>query len=119
VEIMQEKTRELINKFEEDYEICVSAIESMTSWIIYARVPRNLAGETYHLDDGKKYVSGPNDEGNVLILPVPRISGTCLVESWGPMETIDDFVKKALVQIVTDKNATDKGQEEGCGTSCG
>jgi hypothetical protein len=35
------------------------------------------------------------------------------------METIDDFVKKGLARILSDKDEADKGQEEGCGTSCG
>jgi hypothetical protein len=35
------------------------------------------------------------------------------------METIDNFMKKALALIHVDKTAADKGQEEGCGISCG
>ena len=66
-----------------------------------------------------KSVTGPNEDGNVLVLRDPFISDAYSVESWGPMETIDDFVKKALARIPVDRNAADKGQEEGCGTSCG
>jgi hypothetical protein len=35
------------------------------------------------------------------------------------MESFDDFVKKALASILADRNTADKGQEKGCGTSCG
>jgi hypothetical protein len=116
---MQEKTLELIKKFEQDYEIYVSATEALTYWVIYARVPRSQEEGTHHLHHGRKYVSGPNEDGNVLVLRDPFVSDAYSVESWGPMETIDDFVRKALAQILVDKNAADKGQEEGCGTSCG
>jgi hypothetical protein len=113
---MKETTLDLIKKFEDDYEINVSATEALTYWVVYARVQAEGARHFHH---GIKYVSGPNEDGNVLVLKDPFVSDTYSVESWGPMETIDDFVKKALAQIIADKTAADKGQEEGCGTSCG
>jgi hypothetical protein len=116
---MKESTLELIKKFEEDYEIYVSGTEALTYWIVYARVPRSQTGGIHHLHHGIKYVTGPNEDGNVLVLRDPFVSDAYSVESWGPMETIDDFVKKALAQVLADKNAADRGQEEGCGTSCG
>jgi hypothetical protein len=115
---MQEKTLELIKKFEQDNEIYVSATDSQTYWIVYARVTRAGAEGTHSLHHGIKYVSGPGQDGNVLVLKDPFISDLYSVESWGPMETIDDFVKKALAQILTDTVAAEKGQEGGCGTSC-
>lgn len=116
---MREKTLELIQKFEQDHEIYVSATEALTYWIIYARVTLPRAEGARHFHHGRKYVSGPNEDGNVLVLRDPFVSDTYSVESWGPMATIDDFVKKALAQILVDKDAAEKGQEEGCGTSCG
>jgi len=116
---MKEATLELIEKFERDYETYVSATEALTYWIIYARVPRGNTEAIHHLHHGIKYVSGPNEEGNVLVLRDPFVSDTYSAESWGPMETIDDFVKKALAQLLADKVAVEKGTEEGCGSSCG
>lgn len=116
---MQETTQELIKKFEQDYEIPVSVTEALTYWVVYARVPRNAAEGTRHLHHGRKYVSGPNEDGNVLVLMDPFVSDTYSGESWGPMETVDDFVKLALARILADKNAANNGEEEGCGTSCG
>ncbi|MGB9177428.1 MAG: hypothetical protein WCB46_11955 [Methanoregula sp.] len=117
---MQAKTLELIKKFEQDNEIYVSATEALTYWVVYARVTRSREeGEIHHLHHGRKYVSGPNEDGNVLILRDPFVSDAYSAESWGPMETIYDFVKKALAQILADKSAADGGKEEGCGTSCG
>ena len=115
---MQERTRELLKKFEQDYEIYVSATEALTYWIIYARVRRAGVEGTHHLHHGMKYVSGPGQDGNVLVLRDPFVSDAYSVEVWGPMETIDDFVRKALARIIADKTATEKGVAEGCGTSC-
>jgi hypothetical protein len=115
---MQEKTLELIKKFEQDYEIYVSATEALTYWVVYARVTRSPLAGISHPHHGIKYVTGPNEDGNVLVLRNPFVSDAYSAESWGKMETIDDFVKKALAQILVDKNVADTGKEEGCGTSC-
>ncbi len=115
---MQEKTRELMKKFEQDYEVYVSATDALTYWVIYARIPKSQAEGTHHLHNGVRYVTGPKEDGNVLVMRDPSVSDTYSVESWGPMGTIDDFVKKALAQILVDKEARDKGQEEACGASC-
>jgi hypothetical protein len=115
---MKESTQELLKKFERDYEVYVDATDALTYWIIHARIPKSHEEGLHHLHQGKKYVSGPGQEGNVLILPDPRISDAYLVESWGAMDTFDDFVKKALARILSDKNAADQGEEAGCGAGC-
>jgi hypothetical protein len=119
VNTMWEKTQQLLKKFEQDYEVYVDATDALTYWIIHARIPKSQEEGLHHLHIGKKYISGPNQDGNVLILPDPRISDAYLVEFWGKMESFDDFVKKALASILADRNAADEGQEKGCGTSCG
>ena len=115
---MKETTKELLKKFEQENEVYVSATEALTYWIVYARVQRASATGTHHLHHGIKYVSGPNEEGNVLVLRDPFVSDAYSVESWGPMEMIDDFVKKALAAILADKIASEQTDSEGCGTSC-
>lgn len=115
---MREQTQEFLKKFERDYEVYVDATDALSYWIMYARLPKTGNDETHHMHHGKKYVSGPNEEGNVLILPEPMISDAYQVESWGKMESFDDFVKKGLARILSDKTAADNGQEEGCGSSC-
>lgn len=115
---MEEKTLELLKKFEQDNEVYVSATDALTYWVVYARIPRGPTDETHHLHNGVRYVTGPNENGNVLVMRDPSVSNTYSSESWGPMPTIDDFVKKALAQILVDKDAADKGQEEGCGARC-
>jgi hypothetical protein len=117
---MEEKTRELLRQFEQDHEISVGATEALTYWVVYARIQQAHEEGPHHMHHGIKYVSGPNEEGNVLVMRNPFVSNAYSGESWGPMKTIDDFVKKALDRILADKGAAEKGQEEGCGTpSCG
>ena len=116
---MQETTQELLKKFEQDNEIYVGATDALTYWIVYARIPTGKKEGFHNLHFGKKYVSGPNEQGNVLIMPDPGNSEAYQAESWGEMGTIDDFVKKALDHILSDKDAAANGQEGGgCGTSC-
>ncbi|HVP96098.1 hypothetical protein [Methanoregula sp.] len=114
---MEEKTLELMKKFEQDHEVYVSATDKLTYWIIHARIPKGGAQGVHNLHKGRQYVSGPNQDGNVLVIPDPDNSEAYLAESWGTMETIDDFVKKAIPHILADKEAAD--QKEGtCGASC-
>lgn len=116
---MCETILELIKKFEDDSEVFISATEALTYWSVYARVPRSPAEGTHRAHHGILYVTGPKEDGNMLILRDPFTSDTYRVECRGSMETIDDFVKKALARIPVDRNAAEKGQEEGCGTICG
>ena len=66
---MREETQELLKKFEQDHEIYVGATDTLTYWIVYARILTGKKEGFHNLHTGKKYVSGPNEEGNVLILP--------------------------------------------------
>jgi len=116
---MKQTTTDLLKKFERDYEVYVDATDAQSYWIVYARVPKGQEEDIHHMHYGRKYVSGPNQDGNVLILPHPFVSDAYIVESWGSMETFDDFVKKALASILATKNAEDTNLEEGCGSSCG
>ena len=118
-EIMKETTQELLKKFKQDYGVYVDATNALTYWVIHARIPKKTVEGFHHLHLGKKYVSGPGQDGNVLVMRDPFVSDAYSVESWGLMETFDDFVKKALARILSDKGEADKGQEEGCGTACG
>jgi hypothetical protein len=116
---MKDATTDLLKRFERDYEVYVDATDALTYWIVYARVPKGQEKGIHHMHHGRKYVSGPNQDGNVLILPDPSVSDAYIVESWGPMATFDDFVKKALASILATKKAEDAGLEGGCGSSCG
>jgi len=111
---VMEKTQERLKKFEQDHEIYVSAQDAQTFWLVDARIPKKQ--ESHH--QSRKYVSGPNENGNVLIFPDHQRSDAYLAENWGTMETFDDFVEKALTAILADKAESDQKLEEGCGSSC-
>src|SRR5674476_1002634 len=68
-----EKTQDLLKNFEQAHEIYVSAQDAQTFWMVNARIPKKQ--ESHH--QSRKYVSGPNENGNVLICllytsPSPR-----------------------------------------------
>ena len=115
---MQKKTQDLLQKFEQDHEIYDSATEALTYWVLYARIQKAHEEGPHHMHHGIKYVSGPNEDGNVLVMRDPFVSDAYSAESWGPMRTVDEFVKKGLARILEEKEAADKGEEAECGTSC-
>jgi hypothetical protein len=111
---MQQKIPDLLKKFEQDHEIYVSAQDAQTFWMVNARIPKKQ--ESHH--QSRKYVSGPNENGNVLIFPDHQRSDAYVTENWGTLKTFDDFVRKALDSILADKEESDLKQKEGCGASC-
>jgi hypothetical protein len=116
---MREKPEELMKKSGQDTDISVSVTEALTPRGVSAGA-RQEHGEGQHPPcHGIKYVSGPGQDGTVLILRDPFISNTRSAKARGRMETIDDFVRKAPAGIPADRIAADKGQERGCGTGCG
>jgi hypothetical protein len=106
---MQEKTEELIKKFEQDYEINVGVTETLTSWSVFAQMQEKPGTGFHTRHKGKRYVTGPSANGKVQIFSDPRNSDAYTVESWGMMELCDDFVEKALAHILADRNAADNG----------
>jgi hypothetical protein len=111
---VQEKTQDLLKKFEQDHEIYVSAQDAQTFWMVNARIPKKQ--ESHHRS--RKYISGPNENGNVLIFPDHEVMDVYLTENWGTMKTFEDFVDKALTAILSDKEESDQKLQEGYGTSC-
>ena len=111
---MQKDIPEILKKFELEHEIYVSAHDAQTYWVVDARIPKKQ--ESHHR--GRKYVSGPNEDGNIIIFPDHERSDAYLTENWGTINTFKDFVDKALTSILEDKEEFDKNQQEGCGTGC-
>jgi hypothetical protein len=111
---VEKKIQELLKKFEQDHEIYVSAQDAQTFWMVNARIPKKQ--ESHHRS--RKYVSGPNEQGNVLIFPDHERSDAYVTENWGTIKTFEDFVEKALASILTDKEESDQKLQEGCGSTC-
>lgn len=111
---MEKAIPEILKKFELEHEIYVSAKDAQTFWVVDARITQK-EGSHHH---GRKYVSGPNENGNVIIFPDHERSDAYLTENWGTMKSFRDFVDKTLAAILRDKEEYDRKQQEGCGTSC-
>jgi hypothetical protein len=111
---MQKEIPEILKKFELDHEVYVSAQDAQTFWVVDARIPKKQ--ESYHR--GRKYVSGPNEDGNVIIFPDHERSDAYLTENWGTMKSFRDFVDKALAAVLRDKEDIEQKLQEGCGTTC-
>jgi len=112
-----QKVKDRLKKFEQEHEIYVDAQDAKSYWFVVARIPKKQ-DSLHHLHRAKKYISGLNEEGNVLVFSEPEITENYSIENWGKMDSFDDFVDKALASILTDKEESDKGLKEGCGTSC-
>ena len=120
--------KDRLKKFEQDYEIYVDAQDAKSYWFVVARIPKkqdspvlnpyDQPDRLHHVHRGKKYISGLNEEGNVLVFSDPEITENYSIENWGKMDTFDDFVDKALADILAEKEESEKGFKEGCGTGC-
>jgi hypothetical protein len=111
---MAETISDLLKKFEQEHEIYVSAQDALTFWVVNARIPKKE--ERHHYS--RKYVSGPNELGNVIIFQNHESSDAYTAENWGTIKTFNDFVKKSLDAILKDKEEFDLNKKEECGTSC-
>jgi hypothetical protein len=98
---MFEKTEELLKKFEQENEIYVEARDQKSYWEVTAKMPKKIDG-LHRLHRTKKYVSGREQEGNVLIIQNPEVYESYTVEQWGTMNTFDDFVRKTLDALKQD-----------------
>ena len=115
---MREETQALLKKFEQDHEINVGLTETQLSWSVFAQMQEKTETGYHTRHIGKRYVSGPNENGKVRIFSDIRNSDEYVEESWGTMELCDDFVEKALAHILTDKIAIDREGTDVCTTRC-
>jgi hypothetical protein len=111
---MAEMISDRLKKFEQEHEVYVSAQDAQTFWIVNARIP--VKEERHHYT--RKYVSGPNEQGNVIIFQNYEGSDAYVAENWGTIRDFSDFVKKSLDAILEDKEEYELKKKEGCGTSC-
>jgi len=114
---MDDKIQGILKKFEQDHEVYVSADDSKFYWVVTARVPKKQE-DIHRTHRGMMFVSGQNQEGNVLIFRDPDFPEIYTLESWAGMGSFRDFVDKSLDRILADKEQEDMGLAEGCGTQC-
>jgi len=111
---MERNIQELLKKFEIEHEVYVSAEDMKSYWIITARIPEKQGSHHY----GRKFISGRNEEGNVLVFSNPELMDSYSIENWGNMERFEDFVDKALNSILAGIMESEQKLQEGCGTGC-
>src|SRR5512136_1857993 len=119
---MIKNMKDHLKKFEQDHEIYVDAEDAKSYWLVMARIPNKQDSQVlnpydqpdrlHHLHRSRKYISGLNEEGNVLIFPDPEISENYSIENWGKMDSFSDFVEKALASVLADKEESDKEMKE-------
>ena len=95
------KTEDLLKKFEQEHEVYVDARDQKAYWMITTKMPKKT-DDLHNLHREKQYISGREQEGNVLIIQNPQVYENYTIEQWGPLETFDDFVNKALSAIKED-----------------
>lgn len=114
---MLKTTQEHLNRFQQEHEVYLDAQDLKTYWAVTARIPKK--GDLAHRSHrARKYITARTEGGSVLILPNPHLADVYFVENWGEMGSFDEFIEKALVRILEDKEETDRGEEEVCGASC-
>ena len=108
---------EMLKKFEAEHEVYVDAQNAKSYWMVNARFPQEQ-DSLHTIHRPIKYISSRNDEGTVLVLTNPEMSESYSIENWGTMDKFEDFVRKALDQILEYKDQTTQANKEGCGTGC-
>ncbi|MDD1696396.1 MAG: hypothetical protein LUQ54_05815 [Methanoregula sp.] len=111
---MTETIAARLKKFEQEHEVYVSAQDAQTFWVLDARIPKKEGSHHF----SRKYVSGPNDKGNVIIFQNYEGSDAYVAEKWGKIKTFEDFVEKSLDSVLENKAEYEMKEKEGCGTGC-
>jgi hypothetical protein len=114
---MQKTTREHVTRFQKDHGVCLDTRNLESYWVITARIPKNLES-LHHVHYARKFIASRNEGGSVLIITNPQVSDNYAVENWGEMDSFDNFVEKALAQILADKIAMDTQETGECGAGC-
>lgn len=98
---MYKKTEDLLKKFEQEHEIYVEARDQKSYWEVTAKMPKKI-DDLHRLHRTKQYVTGREQDGNVLIIQNPEVYQSYTVEQWGKFDTFDDFVSRVLTALQQD-----------------
>jgi hypothetical protein len=106
--MMEQKTIELVKQFEKEHGMRVETHEShehpvfweVTVWMTKTADYQWMRGKKdIPRVWGRKYLTTPTAEGQVLVVRNPQKSNAFTAESWGPIGSYDEFVKKVLNQV--------------------
>jgi len=98
---MFKKTEDMLKRFEQDHEIYVEARDQKSYWEVTAKMPKKI-DSLHRLHRTKQYITGREQEGNVLIIQNPEVYESYTVEQWGEFKTFDDFVGRVLEALQDD-----------------
>lgn len=98
---MYKKTEDLLKKFEQEHEIYVEARDQKSYWEVTAKMPKKI-DDLHRLHRTKRYITGREQDGNVLIIQNPEVYETYTIEQWGTLSTFDDFVGRVLTALQQD-----------------
>jgi hypothetical protein len=94
---MQKKTIDLIKKFENDHDVTVWMTKVVKSPRIW----------------GRKFITTPGAMGEVLVIRSPQSNDIYTQESWGKIDSFDEFVEKVLARITS--SPLEEDEECACG----
>jgi hypothetical protein len=101
--MMEQKTIDLVKQFEKEHGMRVETHEShehpvfweVTVWMTKTADYQWMSGKKdIPRVWGRKYLTTPTAEGQVLVVRNPQKSNAFTAESWGPIGSYDEFVKK-------------------------
>jgi len=98
---MYKKTEDLLKLFEKEHEVYVEARDQKSYWEVTAKMPKKI-DSLHRLHRTKQYISGRDQEGNVLVIQNPEVYESYSIEQWEPMNTFDDFVGRVLEALKED-----------------
>jgi len=118
---MKQDTLKMVKQFEKDHAVRIETHEStehpvyweVTVWMTRSADYQKITGKAdLPRVWGRKYVTTPTAQGQVLVIRNPQKSDIFTVESWGDLPSYDSFVEKVL------DRTTESPLEEDATTLC-
>ena len=102
---MKQDTLTMVKQFEKEHAVRIETHEStehpvyweVTVWMTRSADYQKITGKAdLPRVWGRKYVTTPTAQGQVLVIRNPQKSDIFTVESWGDLPSYDSFVEKVL-----------------------
>ncbi len=102
------KTIEIVKRFEKEHGMRIETHETsenpvwwdVTVWMTKTADYQKMVGKPdLPRVWGRKYLTTPTADGRVMVVRSPQKSDAFTIETWGPLASYDEFVKKVLEQV--------------------
>jgi hypothetical protein len=107
---MQKKTIDLIKKFENDHDVTIDPHEQVNWWDVTVWMTKVVKSPRIW---GRKFITTPGAMGEVLVIRSPQSNDIYTQESWGKIDSFDEFVEKVLARITS--SPLEEDEECACG----